>query len=155
MQTKLYRSPTDKMIGGVCGGLGAYLAIDPVLIRLFFVLLTLGGGSGIVIYMIMWILIPYPDQNLAASAETIKAGAEEIAARGRALGADMRVTLQGDNPQAGLIIGAALVLLGLVFLGQSLRIAWLSWLDFGVLWPMLLIAGGVTLIWRRVKGVPS
>ena len=55
MQPKLYRSPTDKMIGGVCGGLGTYLAIDPVLIRLFFVLLTLGGGSGIVIYMIMWI----------------------------------------------------------------------------------------------------
>jgi phage shock protein C len=84
MQTKLYRSPTDKMFGGVCGGLGAYLAIDPVLIRLFFVLLTLGGGSGIVIYMIMWILIPYPDQNRAASAETIKACAEEIAARARA-----------------------------------------------------------------------
>jgi len=102
MQTKLYRSPTDKMIAGVCGGLGTYLAIDPVLIRLFFVLLTLGGGSGIVIYMIMWILIPYPDQNPAASAETIKAGAEEIAARGRALGDDMRVTLQGDNPSAGV-----------------------------------------------------
>ena len=67
----------------------------------------------------------------------------------------MRVMLQGDNPQAGLIIGAALVLLGLLFLGQSLRIAWLSWLEFDVLWPMLLIAGGVTLIWRRMKGVPA
>jgi hypothetical protein len=67
----------------------------------------------------------------------------------------MRVTLQGDNSQAKLIIGAALVLLGLLFLGQNLRIAWLSWLEFDILWPMLLIAGGVTLIWRRVKRVPS
>jgi phage shock protein C len=81
MHTKLYRSPTDRMLGGVCGGLGAYLAIDPVLIRLFFVLLTLGGGSGIAVYILMWILIPYPDQNAAGSSETIKAGADEIAAR--------------------------------------------------------------------------
>jgi phage shock protein PspC (stress-responsive transcriptional regulator) len=155
MQTKLYRSSTDKMLGGVCGGLGAYLGIDPVLIRLFFVLLTLGGGSGIVIYMLMWILIPYPDQGTAASAETIKAGADEISARARALGDDMRVSLEGDTSRARLIIGAALVLLGLMFLGQNLRLTWLSWLQFDLLWPLLLIAGGVALILRRMKGVPS
>ena len=40
-------------------------------------------------------------------------------------------------------------------IGHRMLIAWLSWLEFDVLWPMLLIAGGVTLIWRRTKGVPS
>jgi phage shock protein PspC (stress-responsive transcriptional regulator) len=154
MRTKLYRSRTDQVIGGVCGGLGAYLEIDPALIRLFFILLTLGGGSGVIIYIMMWIMIPYPDQGDVASAETIKAGADEIAARARTLGDDMRGAA-GGSPRASLLIGAALVLLGVVFLGQSLRIAWLSWLDFDVLWPLMLIAGGVTLIWRRAKGVPS
>jgi phage shock protein PspC (stress-responsive transcriptional regulator) len=155
MRAKLYRSRTDQVIGGVCGGLGAYLEIDPALIRLFFILLTLGGGSGVIIYIMMWIMIPYPDQGDVASAETIKAGADEIAARARTLGDDMRGAAGGGSPRASLLIGAALVLLGVVFLGQSLRIAWLSWLDFDVLWPLMLIAGGVTLIWRRAKGVPS
>ena len=55
---KLYRSRTEKMVAGVCGGLGKYLAIDPTLIRLLFVLITLLGGSGVLVYLIMMIVIP-------------------------------------------------------------------------------------------------
>jgi phage shock protein C len=60
METKkLYRSRTDKMIAGVCGGLGQYLSVDPTLIRLIFVLLLLlGVGSGLLIYLIMMIVVP-------------------------------------------------------------------------------------------------
>jgi phage shock protein PspC (stress-responsive transcriptional regulator) len=155
MRKQLYRSTTDRMIGGVCGGLGAYLDIDPVLIRLFFVLLTLGGGSGIIIYVIMWILIPCPDEGAVASAETMQSGADEIAERARALGDGVRAAVQNGNPRASLFIGATLVLIGLVFLGHNLGIAWLHWLEFDILWPLLLIAGGAMLIWRRAKGVPA
>lgn len=148
MQTRLYRSRTDAVIGGVCGGLGQYLGIDPVLVRLFFVLLALGSGVGVLIYIIMWIVIPYPDQGEAASAETIRASAEEIAERARTIGAEVRA----GNPQAGLIIGAALIVLGFFFLLDNLDLPWLRWFDFDVLWPPLLIFGGVALLWRRVKG---
>ncbi len=55
---KLYRSRTDKMVSGVCGGLGKYLAIDPTLIRLLFVLITVLGGSGVLVYLIMMIVMP-------------------------------------------------------------------------------------------------
>lgn len=60
METKkLYRSRTDKMIAGVCGGLGQYLSLDPTLIRLIFVLLLLlGVGTGLLIYLIMMIIVP-------------------------------------------------------------------------------------------------
>jgi hypothetical protein len=58
-----------------------------------------------------------------------------------------------NNPQASLIVGVALVLLGLVFLGQNFQIVWLRWLDAGVLWPLLLIAAGAAVIWRRTRGV--
>ena len=56
---KLYRSTTDRMIGGVCGGLGDYLNIDSTIIRLIFVLLTIFGvGSFILIYIIMLLIVP-------------------------------------------------------------------------------------------------
>ena len=55
---RLYRSRADQMIGGVCSGLGSYLTIDPTLVRLIFVLLFLFGGNGLLVYIILWIIVP-------------------------------------------------------------------------------------------------
>ncbi len=55
---RLYRIPNQGMIGGVCAGLGDYLRADPTLIRLLFVFLALAGMSGVLIYVIMWIVVP-------------------------------------------------------------------------------------------------
>ena len=55
---RLYRSRTDRMIGGVCGGLGKYLNVDPTLVRLVFVLTALFGGPGLLAYLIMLIVVP-------------------------------------------------------------------------------------------------
>ena len=61
---KLYRYPKQGWIGGVCFGLGEYLAVDPTVVRLIFVLLFFAGMSGILIYLIMWLLIPpSPEDN--------------------------------------------------------------------------------------------
>jgi phage shock protein C len=63
---KLYRSRTDKMVAGVCGGLGRYLGFDPTLIRLAFVLLMLFGvGAGLLAYLLMMIVMPLEPENLA------------------------------------------------------------------------------------------
>ena len=58
MDNKLYRSMTDKRVAGVCGGLAKYFNVDPTLIRLAFVFLALAGGPGLLIYLIMWIVLP-------------------------------------------------------------------------------------------------
>lgn len=55
---KLYRIPSKGMIGGVCVGLGEYLNLDPTVVRLIFVLLTFAGFSGVLIYIVMWLIIP-------------------------------------------------------------------------------------------------
>jgi len=55
---KLYRSREDRMIGGVCGGLGEFFGIDSTLIRLLFVLLVIFGGSGILVYLVMLVIVP-------------------------------------------------------------------------------------------------
>ncbi|MBC8435000.1 PspC domain-containing protein [archaeon] len=55
---KLYRSKTDKIIAGVCGGLGDYFEVDPVLIRLLWIFLIFGYGFGVFAYLVAWIIIP-------------------------------------------------------------------------------------------------
>ncbi len=55
---RLYRSGESKILGGVCGGLGEYFGIDPVIIRLVWVVLSMFWGFGIVLYIIMWIIVP-------------------------------------------------------------------------------------------------
>jgi phage shock protein C len=54
------RSGTDRMAGGVCGGLAEYSGVDAVLWRVGFVALTLLGGSGILLYLLLWVLLPPP-----------------------------------------------------------------------------------------------
>lgn len=55
---RLYRSGNDKILGGVCGGIAEYLGVDPVLIRILWVLGTLAWGFGILLYIIFWIIMP-------------------------------------------------------------------------------------------------
>jgi len=55
---KLYRSRSDRMLAGVCGGLGNFFDIDSTWIRLIFVLLIVAGGLPLLIYFLMWIIVP-------------------------------------------------------------------------------------------------
>jgi len=54
----LKRSKTNKILGGVCGGLGDYFHVDPVLVRIAFIILTIGVGWGVLLYIILWIAVP-------------------------------------------------------------------------------------------------
>lgn len=58
MNKKLTRSNNDVMIGGVAAGIAEYLDVDPALVRLLFVLAVLLGGHGILIYLILWLIMP-------------------------------------------------------------------------------------------------
>ncbi|HEY1064163.1 MAG TPA: PspC domain-containing protein [Candidatus Saccharimonadales bacterium] len=59
MSKRLYRSTDNKVIAGVCGGIGEFFNIDPVIVRVIAVLLLLPGGlPGFIPYVIMWIIVP-------------------------------------------------------------------------------------------------
>lgn len=58
MRKRLYKSNSDKMVAGVCGGIAAYFEIDPTLVRLIWVLFCVAGGSGLLAYIIAAIIIP-------------------------------------------------------------------------------------------------
>jgi phage shock protein PspC (stress-responsive transcriptional regulator) len=55
---RIYRDPDNRILGGVCSGLGAYFNIDPLLFRLIFIGITLLGGAGVLLYLILWIVVP-------------------------------------------------------------------------------------------------
>lgn len=61
-QKRLYRSETDRQIAGVCGGLADYFNLDVTRIRIVFVLLTLAGGPGFILYIAIWIAAPNESQ---------------------------------------------------------------------------------------------
>jgi len=154
MDNKLYRSRTDTMIGGVCGGLARYLRIDATLVRLFFILLALGGsGIGIFVYLLLWIIVPLEGQKRDTTLQdNVRNGSEEIAERARQMGDELRSIVRSPNPRAGLLIGAALIVLGIIFLLENLHLPWLNWLDFDVIWPILLVLGGIALLIRHWRG---
>jgi phage shock protein C len=73
---ELRRSSTDKMAGGVCGGLAQYSGIDVVLWRVGFVGLTLAGGAGVVLYLLLWVLVApapaRPDEVLSPLEQLVR-----------------------------------------------------------------------------------
>jgi len=60
---RLWRSRRDSRIAGVCGGLGEYFQIDPLWVRIFFVLFFLAGGAAFIAYVIIWLLVPLEPLN--------------------------------------------------------------------------------------------
>ena len=144
---RLTRSRTDYMIGGVCGGLGKYFKVDPTLVRLIFVLLTLAGGSGVLIYFILWIVIPREDMVDAQN----NLDSQEFSRRANMMGQEMQQMVTRPNTRAVQFIGGALVILGVVYLIQNLNIPWLAWFNDRLLWPILIIGVGALLLSRAFK----
>ncbi len=64
---RLYRSQSQRMIGGVCGGLGDYLSVDPTLIHLLFVAAAILGGHGVLLYLVLLLLVPIEPSPSAGS----------------------------------------------------------------------------------------
>jgi len=147
MKGKLYRSQRDAMLAGVCGGLGEYFGIDANLVRLVFILLAVADGVGILIYFALWLIVPRAERS-ASGRETIQIGAEEIAEKARSIGKDVRNAVGHRGTQAGVFLGLTLIVLGAIFLLRNLGVAWLHWLGFGVVWPVLLVIAGLVFLWR-------
>ena len=150
MNKKLYRSQRDKMLAGVCGGLGSYLAIDPTFIRIFFIILVLADGIGIFIYLVLWVIMPREDRIDADTGISFEA--DEIADRAKGMGQEIQDAVRSPNPQVFKFVGIALILMGFFAMLDRLNISWLQWFDRSILWPILLIIGGGLLVWRTLKG---
>ncbi|MGC9347977.1 MAG: PspC domain-containing protein [Anaerolineae bacterium] len=146
---RITRSRSDRMIAGVCGGLAEYLRIDATLVRLFFVLLALGEGIGVLLYVILWLIMPDEEEADRRIDTTVREGAAEMGQRAVGIGNDLRRAATHPHPQTIVLIGAVLIFMGAFYLLDNLNIPGLQWLDIDLLWPLLLIIGGVALLVRQ------
>ncbi len=137
---RFYRNSKDKVIAGVCAGLGDYFDLDPVLIRVVFVLLALAGGSGILLYFILWIATPETPVNFNQIQNTPTMENQQTNT-GSTPGAS-----GNPNPErkhrGNLIGGLVLITLGVLFLADE----FLPNVNFGDLWPVILIVIGIGLL---------
>ena len=152
---RLERSATDRVISGVCGGLGAYLQVDPTFVRAFFVIAgILTAGVFVLAYVVLLVLMPLPGQ---------RAPMDDVLRR---TGDDVRVDLrpQADEPPGGpspeqrtVAPGAdrsretlayILIALGAVFLLANLGARFIDW---RYVWPLILVALGVALLLGRAR----
>jgi phage shock protein C len=117
-QRAVRRSRSERVIAGVCGGLGRYLGIDPVLLRVAFIILSLANGLGLIAYVVAWVAIPEerPDQPAGPVPEP-------------------------RRETGRLVLGGSLVVLGLVLLLDRLA----PDLD-ELFWPVAVVAVGVAII---------
>jgi phage shock protein PspC (stress-responsive transcriptional regulator) len=138
---KLTISTTDKMIGGVCGGLGEYLEIDSVLIRVIFVIMGLAGG-GVILYLILWLAMPTEDRVGANIEENVRRWAEEIRTKAENFASGVKV-----NDSQERMWGWLIILAGILLLLSNFGI--LSFLRFDLMWPAMIILLGVYVILKR------
>ena len=136
MTTMRLERSRDKVIGGVSGGLANYLGVDPVLIRVAFVLLTLFGGGGVLIYVVMWTAIPAEAIDYKAAFSK----SDTNVATGQATTEVPPVKKNQSN--TALIAGVILIILGLLFLADRL-IPFYNLRDF---WPVILIVTGILVM---------
>lgn len=145
----LYRSTSNKVFGGVAGGLGEYFAVDPVIIRILFVILIFAGGASILIYPLLWIAIPAEPIKPFGFSQTADSFTDSAAAESNPLNTTPP-PLVIDEPKKSngpLIAGSILVVIGLLFLLEKL----IPNINFGDLWPALLIIVGGVLIFTSMN----
>lgn len=132
---KLYRNEDEAIFAGVCSGLADYFDIDVILMRVIFVLLVLGGGSGILIYIVLWIVTPVKNQvEIIDKGEKMKETVKEIKK-------DVKV----EKKRSGSFVGFILMGFGILILLEKIIPMVIRW-DY--VWPILLVVSGAYLIFR-------
>jgi phage shock protein PspC (stress-responsive transcriptional regulator) len=146
----LYRSRADKILFGVCGGLAKYFDLDASLFRVLFVLLTLANGLGIIVYLAMAILVPLePGETVAVNrGDKIKDLAAEVGAKTKSLAAEMKFD-QSKKIYSRNAIGTVIIIIGVILLLKQVAPFMINWINWGVIWPVLIILLGLYLVFMK------
>lgn len=134
MNQGLKRNPRNKVIAGVCSGLADHLKLDPTLVRLIFVLLAIFAFGGVIVYVVLWVILPEDDYITDYSTQTDE---NEI------------YTQSSQNGKGQLIIGLTMIIIG----GLFLILAFIPQFNFWEFWPVGLIVAGILILNQATKKV--
>lgn len=139
---QLYRSLDNRMLGGVCGGIAEYFEIDPSLVRLIFVVITLLGGSGLLVYVVLWLVMP-TQMSKNYPSDVVHQNAAEMKATAAKLGKEFKVGQCATWSFGGMF----LILIGLILLAKYLGLFRLF--DSGLIIGVVFVVLGVLLLLKR------
>jgi phage shock protein PspC (stress-responsive transcriptional regulator) len=154
MKERLYRSRVKRVFGGVAGGLAGYMNLDPILVRILFIILAAINGLGVLLYIIMWIVVPeapleYEFPNFKKS-DSAAAGTNEGAESSAGGAASFEAFRDGNISRASnsrIIAGLILIGLGAFFLLDNL----FPFFDFEDIFPIALVVIGLALLWNSIQ----
>lgn len=147
MAKRLYRNDSDKVLGGVCSGLGDFLGIDPVFIRIFFILWTVLGELSVLVYILLWIVIPLRSASDAEEAFELN----DVGARFNQMGREIHDITRQPSSELIIFTGVGLIAWGVYYLVRR-AVPYLDiWSYSQYLWPVLLIVAGGFVIYRATR----
>ena len=138
MERRLYRSRKNRVFAGVAGGLGEYFDIDPVFVRVIFVVATFAGASGLLAYIILWIVVPKEPLIYQPNTSTTEGATNMTGTSGGQTNYDYR----HHKRNGGVTGGIVLIVIGGLFLADN----YLPHFNFSDTWPLILVAIGIGLI---------
>ncbi|GAB1477077.1 PspC domain-containing protein [Bacillota bacterium] len=144
MEKKLYRSTQNKVIAGVCGGVGEYFEIDPVIVRLLVVVFTLVGGSGLIAYIIAMLIIPVRrGPEVPGEYNEAYAGVEGVKNNCRN---ESPGSYEKTNRNTAMALGFILIIIG----GLIVVRYFVHWIPSGLIFAAALVLAGLFLIFKRL-----
>ena len=156
MPQRLERSNANRVIAGVCGGIAEYLAVDPTLVRVVFVVLAFFGGIGLLAYIVLLILMPLPgrpapfNSTPPSASSTATAGSEGDQTAATAAVAPVDPAIHAaEAERRRMAVGYLLIGLGVVFLLSNAGM--FRFVQWQFLWPLVLIGIGVLFLVQRVR----
>ena len=149
MSGRLERSRANRVIGGVCGGLAEYLDIDATFVRVVMIILGFPFGIGILIYFVLLFLMPNPGEPTPFVRPSVgEAASTADPVHAPAVASRLIDPLEVDRRRNGL--GLLLVAVGVIFMLGN--VGAFRFIDWHVIWPLVLIALGVFFIAQRARG---
>jgi phage shock protein PspC (stress-responsive transcriptional regulator) len=142
MEKKLYRSRKYRVFGGVAGGLAEYFGLDPILMRVIFIIITLINGIGILLYVVLWIVLPEVPFEVA-----FKINSDAQAPKPEEVDSNITLPEVQSHGKGRIIIGSILIIIGGLFFLERM----LPSFDFEDFLPALLIIIGLALIWNSKR----
>lgn len=156
MSSKLYRSRSNAMVGGVASGLSEFFGLDATVIRLVWLFTILLGGTGLFLYLIAWIIIPpAPEGDPTTAFEKSEHIRQQVIDTAKDFEAQWKGEHHSSTPEEieqresrrRQALGWILIAIGVLLLARNL----FSWLAIGHLWPIIIIIAGAVIIMQGFR----